>query len=64
MNFKRFKLLSPKRKKQTKAKLTHFSKEQTYQIEDQLWRCHRVQIVVLNEKNLSPFSTFHRQDCV
>lgn len=48
--------------KRTETELTHFPQEQTCQIKDKLCRCHRVQIVVSNEKNLDAFSTVKTQD--
>jgi len=41
------------------TQLTHLPQEQTCQVEDALWRRHRVQILVLNEKNLQLEVTRH-----
>lgn len=47
----------------TKTQLTHFTQEQPRHNGGNPWRCHCVEILVLNEENLT-FFTLQRQDCV
>ena len=44
------------------TQLTHFPQEETCQVENDLQRCHHVEIVVLNDKQPDTFSSLQSKD--